>query len=128
MQGQNDYVVGAGVTGDVLLSANFDTMLISGSIINRDVFDIAGVLVGGETVADVTLQSAAISGAGLFNGTATGGTFNEASGDFATGAGTFEGVIGGKKASDVAGHVLLIHDGTPGAVTTVVENGIFIAD
>jgi len=112
------------VTGDVSLTADFDASTIQGSITNR--VGQQNILGNQFSFADITLNSATISGAGAYSGSATGGDM-ALLGSVTSQTGTFSGLIGGATGTETAGAVNTQTNYNSGSII-MTEVGVFIAE
>ncbi len=103
----------ASIAGDAQLIANFASASISGNITNR-----SGV---GLTADDVILLPSAISSAGAFSGTTTGG---DIVGLAAAEDGQYVGLIVGDTGNEVVGGLSIVQIGFG---TLLLETGVFVA-
>lgn len=111
------------VRGDVSLDANFDTATISGSITNRQLYDLNGVLNVGSPVSDISMTVGSINATGGFSGNMTGGGITN--GLWLPAYGNYQGLISGPTAGEIVGGVFVSHS-TNGAIA-YQETGGFLA-
>jgi hypothetical protein len=108
-----------GITGDVMLTANFsNASTISGAVTNRSS--------GGASVADINLELSAVSNGG-FTGAASGGEYGFSSSSV---NGTYAGLLTGPDATEVIGGILIEHPQDIGGLSPFVltEVGVFTAE
>ncbi|WP_159086942.1 hypothetical protein [Loktanella sp. Alg231-35] len=118
------------VTGDMSLTANFGTSMVSGSISNRVVGIIATGAPNGDAATDLALEATGLDALGGFSGDASGSAITAGSGSLYTiTSGRYTGLISGATADETVGGVVIDYTRSMGSTgpTGLVETGGFIA-
>jgi hypothetical protein len=119
------------VTGNMSLTADFGTSMVSGSITARLVADIASLASNGESTTDIALNATALDDLGGYSGDASGGVFTTDTGAnvYTTASGQYTGFISGATADETVGGVVITYQRSSGTggPSALVETGGFIA-
>ncbi len=119
------------VTGDMSLTANFGTSMVSGSITDRVVAGIDPLAPNDEATTDMVLNATAIDDQGGFSGEASGSTFTTDAGTnaYTIMSGRYTGLISGATADETIGGIVITYERSSGSggPSGLVETGGFIA-
>lgn len=127
---ENGQAIEGYIRGEAQLSANFESAEISGSIFERQSFDLHGDLVTTD-IAPIQLKSTALESNGYFHGDTQGGEFIgnriATAGDVLIG--NYAGHVGGTDTGEISGNIFLEHEYyTSGGRTYSQEMGAFISN